>query len=135
MERKFRTIKLKPKRIKVLYNWDVEKGKVVVMNHVVTERKGDKKIFGNLKCWFAGPLMEKLDVDEFSETVQRTLIEDENFFWICGVIDATILLEGSKEVVDEVLGFREKYGHDIEYFDEAIRSRLDVWLARFGVKR
>lgn len=135
MERKFWTIQLKPKRIKVLYNWNVEEGHVIVLNHVVTEREGDKAILANLKCWFAGPFAQKLDTNEFSERVQRTLINEESRFWICGVIDATVLLEGSKPVIDEVLGFREKYGHDIDYFNEAIRSQLDIWLARFGVKR
>jgi len=135
MERKFRTVQLKPKRIKVLYNWDVKEGQVIVMNHVVTERKRDETILANLKCWFAGPFAQKLDTDEFSECVQRTLINEESQFWICGVIDATILLESSKPAIDEVLGFREKYGHDIDYFDKAIRSHLDVWLAKFGVLR
>jgi hypothetical protein len=133
MERKFRSVQFKPKRIKVLYNWDVEQDQVVALNHVVTERKGDEKILASLKCWFAGPFTEKLD--ELSERVQRTLITEESLFWICGVIDATIMLEGSKQVIDEVLDFRQKYYQDVAYFDEAISRCLDPWLAKFGVKR
>lgn len=135
MERKFRTALLKPKRIKVLFNWGVKPSEVIVLKNVITERKGNEKIHANLKCWFAGPFREKLDVDALSERIQRTLINEKSPFWICGVIDAIIILEGSKRVIDEVLDFRKKYNYDIAYFDKILDRSLDPWLAKFGVKR
>jgi len=135
MKREFKRVVYRPKRIKLLFNYDVpnQSGDIVSMKDKSSlTRKDDNVLIEESKFWIAGPVSSEIDRDSLSRKIQNDLLNDESDFYICGSVDLTVHYEAEKEVLNEVVEYMKRHDANIGYFEETGNKLVNDLMVKLG---
>lgn len=135
MEYDLRNIKFKPRRLKILWNWEVPIDSLVsVLPNTVLERKSDVAASIEGRCFFASP--QVVDISSLVETVEKALIEDvAGSFFLCGFMDYVLSFDvTTKLVLDDIKRIIEVSGNNPSFLQNVIESRLNLLMKALGFK-
>jgi hypothetical protein len=133
MDYDLQDIKFHPRRVKILWNWNIPVGSLVsVLPNTSLQRKSDITASVEGRCFFASP-RSAVELSSLVETVEKTLIEEISNLFLCGFIDYELSFRvETKLALDDIEGIIKMTDKNPGFLQQVIEGRLGLLLKALG---